>query len=314
MKKIKIVGAFVFILSITLAVLFNYTHKKSVLHNSAVSSLNSQKDFTQEISKNIFYIYKDKDYSNENLNSLIKTFLNNMKNQDNTLEINKKIVTLWNEFYLHVQNFRNHIKSPSPYSDIILQKCVKDIYATNLKLIIEFDKLVKSKQNIFDKEQSLYKIIQYALFIILVLLLLYLFSQLNSVINFIQKFVQTSKSIITNSTIKELKPIEISDKNNDISEAKDNFNALIEKINSSVANSTASIEYSYNSLKIIEAHIEELVEFIYTMNENKRDKGLIQKEDAVIQSLEELSRCARELKNLKNDLDNLISHSNSNLA
>ena len=61
-------------------------------------------------------------------------------------------------------------------------------------------------------------------------------------------------------------------------------------------------------MEILEQHIEELVELIYTMNENSRDKELRKKEDAVIQSLEELSSTARGLKNLKNDLDNLISH------
>ncbi|MCK4974224.1 MAG: hypothetical protein KAR81_03145, partial [Sulfurimonas sp.] len=60
--------------------------------------------------------------------------------------------------------------------------------------------------------------------------------------------------------------------------------------------------------EIVEQHIEELVEFIHTMDENSRDKELRKKEDAVIQSLEELSSTARGLKNLKDDLDNLISH------
>ena len=48
------------------------------------------------------------------------------------------------------------------------------------------------------------------------------------------------------------------------------------------------------------------------MNENVRDKELRKKEDAVIQSLEELSATTKKLKDLRVDLDSLISYSNKN--
>ena len=51
------------------------------------------------------------------------------------------------------------------------------------------------------------------------------------------------------------------------------------------------------------------MEFIYEMNESKRDKELIEKEDIVIQSFEELSACTKKLNNLKDDLNNLITTS-----
>ncbi|EDZ61603.1 hypothetical protein SMGD1_2344 [Sulfurimonas gotlandica GD1] len=40
------------------------------------------------------------------------------------------------------------------------------------------------------------------------------------------------------------------------------------------------------------------------------DKELTKKEDALIQSLEELTSSTLKLENLKADLDNLISHQN----
>mgnify|MGYP000271024511 FL=1 len=86
----------------------------------------------------------------------------------------------------------------------------------------------------------------------------------------------------------------------------------MEKINNSVENSSNSIEHSVSSLKILEQHIEKLVELIYTMNDDSADKELTKKEDAIIHSLEELSSTARGLKTLKDDLDNLISHSKLN--
>ena len=232
-----------------------------------------------------------------------------MSNKDQTLQRSKKIIKLWNDFYLHVQHFRDQNKNISPYSNIILQKSVKDIYNTNLKLVVEFDKLIKTEQINFDKKQNIFKFIQYTLFFVLVLLLLYLFTQLKSVITFIQTFLLTSKSIITNSTIKDLKPIEIKDDGSDISQASDNFNTLVKKINDSIEYSSNSIEHSCKSIEIVEQHVEEMVNLIYAMNKNPRDKELRKKEDAIIQSLEELSSTAQGLKNLKDDLDNLISHS-----
>ena len=308
MKKIKIVGALIFILSIVLSVIFIYTSKENLVHNNFTNSINKQKGFTQEISKNIFYIYKNKDASTETLDSSVKHFLEHMRSQNQTIQ-SKKIIILWNDFYLHVQHFRDQMKNSSIYSSILIEKSVKDIYNTNLKLIVEFDKLIKAEQINFDNKQNIYKPTQYMLYFILVLLLLYLFAQLKSVITFIQKFLLTSKSIITNSSIKELKPIEVNDTSSDISQASDNFNALVEKINASIEHSSNSVQHSCKSLEIVEQHIEELVEFIHTMDENSRDKELRKKEDAVIQSLEELSSTARGLKNLKDDLDNLISHS-----
>ena len=147
------------------------------------------------------------------------------------------------------------------------------------------------------------------LFGILVLLLLYVFTQIKIIMTFVQKFLSTSKSIIKNSSIRELKPIEVDNAISDISQAKNNFNTLVEEINSSISYESDSIEHSCKSIEIVEQNIEDLVELIYTMSETARDKELRKKEDAVIQSLEELSTATRKLKNLKDDLDNLISHS-----
>ncbi|MDD5401406.1 MAG: hypothetical protein PHQ93_09490 [Sulfurimonas sp.] len=306
MQRIKIVGALIFTLSMTLALLFNHTSKENSLHNDFINIMSQQKDFTQEISKNIFYIYKNPSSSTQSLDNSIKKFLSNIKNEE--LEKSAQIIKLWNNFYLHVQHFRDQINNKSLYSNIILEKSVKDIYNTNLELIVEFDKIIIAKQIDFDKKQNIYKLIQYILFAMLVLLLIYVFTQLKTIMAFMQKFLTASKAIISNSSIKELKPIEINDGINDISQAKDNFNTLVQRINDSIKYSSSSIEHSYKSLEIVEQNIEDLIDLIYTMNENSRDKELRKKEDAVIQSLEELSSMANGLKSLRGDLDNLISY------
>ena len=232
-----------------------------------------------------------------------------MKNKEHYSQNSTQIIKLWNTFYLHVQHFRDQIKNKSIYSNILIEKSIKDIYNTNLELIIEFDSIITTKQKNFNNRQNIYRIVQYMLFGILVLLLLYIFTQIKIIMTFVQKFLSASKSIIKNSSIRELKPIEIDNTISDISQAKNNFNTLVIEINSSISYASNSIEHSCKSIEIVEQNIEDLVELIYTMNETARDKELRKKEDAVIQSLEELSTATRKLKNLKDDLDNLISHS-----
>lgn len=307
MKKIKITGAFILILLTILTLIFNQTDRRDSQNSMILFALNQQKEFTQDISKNIFYLSKNRNSDLQNLNNSIKSFLSNMQSNTAYLQTDKEITHLWNQFYLHVEMFRKNINSTSPYSNILVQQSVKDIYATNLKLILEFDKLIKSKKNQFEKEQGMYKILQYSLFFILFALLLYLFLELNSVINFMQKFITLSKNIINDSNIKKLKIIESSSVNIEATEAKNNFNMLVSQIDESIKNSSDSLQDSRQSLLIVEQNIEKFMELIYAMDENPRDDELIQKEDAIIQALEELSKSAKELENLKISLSELLT-------
>lgn len=308
MNKIKIISALIFILSILLASLFSYTSEKNQTYNNLLNIINEQRAFTQEISKQIFYIHREEINSTKDLDMLVHAFVRNTEANKETIIQDKKIISLWNKFYLHVQKFRDQNGIKTPYSNIILEKIIKDIYNTNQELIIEFNKLTEATNAEYYKKIELYKYTQYLLFALLVLMLLYLFTQLNSVMLFVQKFVTISKNIITKSTIKELTPICVtSHNNNDIHNATENFNALIEKINSSIEHSKNSIEYSRESLRMVEQNIEELFELIYVMNEKELNKEFAKKEDAIIQSLEELTVSSLKLKNLKFDLDSIIS-------
>jgi hypothetical protein len=308
MKKIKIIGALIFILSIILVFLFYHVAKENQSHNNLINTMIEQKNFTQEVSKNVFYIYKNLDSTTKSIDESIRQFLNIMSNKKEGLQKSKKILKLWNKFYLKVQHFRDKTKNRSSYSNMLLEKDVKDIYNINLELIIESNKFIQAQETAFNKKQKKYKLLLYILSTILISLLFYIFTQLKTMIIFMQKFLSTSKVIISNSSIRELKPIEIENKNLEISEARNNFNLLVEKINNSIEYSSNSINHSCESLKDVEHHIEDLVELIYTMNEDTRDKELRKKEDAIIQSLEELSSAEIKLKNLKKDLDSLISH------
>lgn len=306
MKKIKIVGALIFLLSLTLAAVFYQTSKTISQQNALINIMNEQKNFTQEISKHIFYIYKYPESTTKRLDESIKLFSNSMNRREQGLQKNKKIMDLWNNFYLHVQHFRDSIKISSPYSDILLEKEVKTIYNINLALILESDKFIEESKKDFEEMLNNYKTVEYLLFFILLFLLLYIFTQLKDVIAFVQKFLFASKKILSKSSIKEIQPIKINNANSNIHNANDNFNTFLEKINCSIQDASSSIEHTYKSLEIVEQNIEDLVELIYTMNEGSRDKELRKKEDAIIQSFEELGISTKKLINLKKDLDNLI--------
>jgi len=322
MTKIKVIGIFIFTISIILAVLSAYISKQNKINNDLLSTINSQKAFTQEISKTIFYIYKNKDSSHKELDADIKKFSNSMRGENiqlkqisnkEIIKQNKKIVTLWNDFYLHVQNFRDQSKITTAYSSIILEKIVNTIYNKNLMLIVELDKLIEIDKEHLSTRIETYKNIQYVLFFTLVLLLIYLFTQVKLIISFIQKFLHTSQNIITNSSIKDLEQIEVQNNSADILEATNNFNTLVNNINISIESSSSLIENSCKSLELVEQNIEDLLDLLSAMEENNElDKDLTKKEDAIIQSLEELSTSAQNLKDLKIDLNNLISHHNTN--
>ena len=311
MTKIKIIGALIFLFSLLLAFIFSHTSKNVTRHNDEIAVMNAQKNFTQDISKNIFYFYKNPNSSSKALDDSIKLFLESMDNQEKGVHEDEKIRKLWNDFYLHVQHFRDQIKNKTIYSNILLEKEVKTIYDINLALMVASDNFIKNEITRFNQVQNIYTVVQYLLFFILVSLLLYIFTQLKGVIAFIQKFLSASKEILSQTSIKTLQPIEIEESNHDIFEAKENFNELVQKINDSIASSTQSMEHTYTSLEIVEQNIENLVELIYAMHEDSRDKELKKKEDAIIQSFEELSISVKKLKNLKNDLDALITHTKS---
>jgi len=314
MNKIKFVALLILLILISLALYSKHIATQNRSNLELLKTINEQKSFTQEISKNIFYIYKNKNASVEQLDSSIKSFMENMSHKDdilNNISMNElkrereRIVLLWNKFYLLVQKFRDKNKIITPYSSIILEKIVNDIYKNNLILVMEFDKLIKIHKSYIDYKEKENKFIQISLFIILLLLLIYLFTQLKDLILFIQKFLSTSKRIIQKSTVKGIDTIELNPNIDDVLKASNDFNFLIQKINKSVDISTVSMQNTICSLEQIDKNIENLLELIAAMdNKNSLDKELIKKENIIIESLEEVGNSIEKLKILHKNLQN----------
>ncbi len=312
MNRIKVVGGLVLFFSIVLVLLYTHITTQNIVNNRILTFLNEQKAFTQEISKSIFYTYRDVDiYENNNSKSLdetIKRYIENSKIE--SIESNDKynnpiIIRLWNLFYADVQKFRTQQRISTGYNPIITAKLVNRIYHNNVLLINEFDKIIHFNQHKYEDDIEEYKKIEYALFTILILLLIYLFTKIGEIIAFVQKFTNASKNIIQNSTIKGLVPIKES-KQEELREAIDNYNHFVEKINSSIEYSTKSISQSQKSLEEVARNIEEFMELLSTM-QDKESQELFEKEDTVIDSLETIMKLRGRLGSLKNDLNRLLS-------
>ena len=303
MQKIKIVGALVFLLTVVLVFLFSFISSENRDKSYRLTVINEQKAFTQEISKSIFYSYRNGNNHLKILDKTVKSYLDNAKIKKSDFTQNRQILTLWNIFYADVQKFRNQQKVSTGYNAVITAKLVNRIYHNNVLLINEFNKLIEQKEKEGQRAIESYKEIQYILFTLLIILLIYLFTQIHVVIEFIQKFRKTSKNIIENSTVQGLKPIEEL-KQEELKEASQNYNYLVEQINSSIYYSSQSMEQTTKSLEQVAENIENFMSLLSTMNSDESEK-LFNQEDAVIDSLEALMRLRKKLKYLQKDLDNL---------
>lgn len=310
MHKIKVAGVFIFVLSLVLALLFATISKLNKINTASLSIINEQKSTTQEISKTVLYISKNRGSSNEQLNAYIENFLVNMTHEKETSPQHEVLLGLWNEFYVLVEKFKKQQEVTTAYSSMSMDTLVNDIYMKNQKLIVAFNTFIDNKQNKYDEKVESYKKIQYVLFLVLVLLLIYLFTQVREVIAFIQKFSSTSKSIMQRATIKGLKPMKIRQNDEDLKEVTQNFNHLVEKIDLSIVYAKESIEHTTVALETVEQKIEDMMTLIAQMQEEESDV-LYQKEDAVIDSLETLMSLTNKLKNLQQELNKLTSSSNN---
>jgi len=305
MNRIKVVGSLVFSLSIILAFLSTSIAKENRKNSNSLSFIHEQKAFIQEISKSIFYIYKNGNNSPQTLDKVIKKYIENVKINEAEFTQSRIIATLWNIFYIDVQKFRKQEQITTGYNSVITAKLVNRIYHNNVLLVNEFDRLIEMKENEYHGRIEGHKQIEYILFFILIGLLIYLFTQVRVVIDFIQKFSKTSKNIIENSTIQGLKPMEEIEQK-ELKEAIANYNYLVEKINSSIDYSSESMEQTTTSLEEVAKNIEDFMELLSTM-QDEASEALFEKEDAVIDSLESLMCLRKKLKNLQSDLESLIS-------
>ena len=304
MKKIKIVGFLIFLLSVSLILLFNIRSDKEQAYTKAISLINSQKSHTQEIAKTIFYTHRNKKALPKTIDSHMYRFLSNLKNHPEKKK-SQSIQKLSQAFFELVNQFKYIYTDNVPYSILILDRLVNNIYKKNMDLVVAFNQETAILEKRYAQTMQTYTMIQYALFALLILMLLYIFTQVDEIIRFIQKFTRTSDRILQRASIKGVEPIDIQSHNSDLDTAAGNFNSLVANIDESLKIATVTTENSINALEIVERNIELLISLVHQMQEEEKE-DIYKKEDAVIESLETLMGLSTHLKSLKKKLQTLI--------
>jgi len=302
MKKIKIVGFLIVILSITLVFLFNHISHEEQQFAQQLSQINTQKSYTQEIAKSIFFTHRYKKEFPKSIDKNMYDFLSNLESKEKK---DSKISRLSHDFFELINQFKYIYTGNVPYNIIILEKLVNNTYKKNMELIVAFNQYKTSIQIQYSAKIEQYRTLQYLLFMLLILLLIYIFTQVDEIIRFIQKFTKTSEHIIEHASIKGLEPIDIPSKNAELDIATHNFNTLVSNIDVSIKAATDSITHTSKSLEIVESNIELLISLLHKMKRDEKE-AIYKKEDAVIESLETLMDLTQYLKNLKKDLEKLI--------
>uniref|UniRef100_UPI0040489D46 type IV pili methyl-accepting chemotaxis transducer N-terminal domain-containing protein n=1 Tax=Aliarcobacter sp. TaxID=2321116 RepID=UPI0040489D46 len=319
--KIKSIGIlFVILMSSILAttIYLNDKNKKDAL---IINIAGKQRMLTQNISKNIFYLYHNNQDSYSELDTSTIEFIYNLNSlkDGNTLtgiakaptdEIAKqlaKVEILWNNFYLNINNFKDLNQKNQENFKVELKNIVNSIYKSNTILLNEVDNLV-SMYTIYSEEKSNYlRYVQYLFALIIVFLIINSFFKLKSMEDNAKKFFEESKKMVEQDHNEHLTPIKI-EAEKEIVEATDTINCFIEKINAAVAYSANAMEQSKNASIKLEEISDEFDKIINDLtNTSDISKQLNKSEDIMIQSQEDLINTTKRLQELKNELDKILN-------
>ena len=319
--KIKFIGILFLVLMISIISTTIYLNNKSKKDALIINVAGKQRMLTQNISKNVFYLYYIKNGVHTELDNSVIEFvynLNSLKDGNNLIGIEKaptdliakqlaKVEIMWNTFYQNIENFKKLNNKEDALSQNELKKTIEAIYNTNTTLLNEVDNLV-SMYTVYSEEKMHYlKYAQYFFALIIIILIIYSFSQLKAMEENAKKFLEESKKIIEQDIDEPLSPIKI-EAENEIVEATNTLNCFIQKINSVVTYSANAIEQSKNASQKLEELSEEF-DLIIDGLKNSADisKQLNKSEDIVIQSQEDLVNSTKRLQELKNELDKILN-------
>ena len=302
MKKIKIIGFFIVVVSILLIFISHTISQLQEQEKSALSVVEKQKSYTQDISKAILYTQRHQKTLPKGIDKTIYDLFGTLHRGQAD---DRKIDRIGQEFYRLINEFKYLYVKNIPYYTTIMEKEINDIYKKSMELIMALNQRAATIKQYYEKEIHRYRLFQYALFALLLLLLVYIFTQMDEVIRFVQKFTRTSERILEKSSLKGLEPMELGTHNTDLSVATHNFNTLVSNIDSSIKIATDSTAHTAEMLESVEENIELLLSLLYEMSEDERE-SLYKKEEAIIESLEKLMELTSYLKKLKKELRTLL--------
>lgn len=323
--KIKSIGILFFILMTSIITTTIYLNNKNEKDALIINIAGKQRMLSQNITKNIFYLYQNKEASFSELENSTTEFIYNLNSLRDgnqlsgimkapTDEIAKqlmKVEILWKSFHKNIEYFKELNQKNDSFTNLSLKKLIDTIYLTNPTLLEEIDNLVSMYTKHSEEKSTQLKYIQYFFALLLILLITYSFFELKTMEEQAKKFLEESKKVIEQNINEPLTPIKI-DGENEIVEATKTVNHFINKINSVMSYSTNAIEYSKNASLKLEELTDEFDKVINELtNSNDLSKQLNKSEDIVIQSQEYLINSNKRLQELKNELDKILQTCNT---
>ena len=162
MKRIKILG---FIIIVLLVGLF-FVSLKITDYNQKITNIkdtiNIQKFITQDISKEIIYLYKNSHIDYNHLKNSLDIFKINLDNIKD-----KKIKQDSKNFLKIINKFQNQLKNKTAYSTVIVDKIVQKIYLLTFDILKSCNKYLELESKICKQTINIEKNIQNIIFILL---------------------------------------------------------------------------------------------------------------------------------------------------
>ena len=316
--KIKIIGILFALLMTSIIATTIYLNNKNEKDAMIINIAGKQRMLTQNISKNIFYLYSNPKSSQNELDSSIEEFIYNLESlkggnslgklkEAPNIQIDRQMLQieyLWSIFYQNIVKFKELIHNNTNQKE--LQNIVNIIYETNPELLYEVDALVSLHTINSEQKIRFLKNSQYFFAILILFLIIYSFLELKTMEKNALKFIEESKKVMEQNFEEPLKPLKI-EAEGELIEASNIFNRFLNKINSAIIDSNSALEQSKNASYKLEEISNEFDEIINEIqNKSEISKQLNRSEDIAIQTQEQLLHSSKRLNELKNELEKII--------
>ena len=316
--KIKIIGILFALLMTSIIATTIYLNNKNEKDAMIINIAGKQRMLTQNISKNIFYLYSNPKSSQNELDTSIEEFIYNLESlkggnslgklkEAPNIQIDRQMLQieyLWSIFYQNIVKFKELIQNNSNKQE--LQNIVNIIYETNPELLYEVDALVSLHTINSEQKIRFLKNSQYFFAILILFLIIYSFLELKTMEKNALRFLEESKKVMEQNFEEPLKPLKI-EAEGELIEASNIFNRFLNKINSAIIDSNSALEQSKNASYKLEEITNEFDEIINEIqNKSEISKQLNKSEDIAIQTQEQLLHSSKRLNELKNELEKII--------
>ena len=316
--KIKVIGILFALLMTSIIATTIYLNNKNEKDAMIINIAGKQRMLTQNISKNIFYLYSNPKSSQNELDTSIEEVIYNLESlkggnslsklkESPNIQIDRQMLQieyLWSIFYQNIVKFKELIHNNTNQKE--LQNIVNIIYETNPELLYEVDALVSLHTINSEQKIRFLKNSQYFFAILILFLIIYSFLELKTMEKNALKFIEESKKVMEQNFEEPLKPLKI-EAEGELVEASNIFNRFLNKINSAIIDSNSALEQSKNASYKLEEISNEFDEIINEIqNKNEISKQLNRSEDIAIQTQEQLLHSSKRLNELKNELEKII--------